>query len=141
MLRCDQGTNFIGAKNEVQAALHEMNHDKIQQKLSQDGCDWVRFRINTSTASHIGGIWERKVRPARMVLCAILDQHSQELDDEALHTFMVEVKVVVNSRLLTNFDMSSAVSKELHNHLLMLKSQVVLPLPGAFVKEDILCRK
>ena len=142
-IRCDQGTNFVGARNELQAALEEMNHDKVQQTLLQDGCDWVQFRMNVPTASHMGGIWERMVRSARTVLCAILDQHSHQLDDEALHTFMTEVEAVVNSRPLTYVDMSSADSEEplTPNQLLTLKSQIVLPLPGSFVREDLFCRK
>lgn len=39
-LRLDQGTNFVGAKNELQAALNEMNHKKIQRELLRDNCDW-----------------------------------------------------------------------------------------------------
>ena len=32
-LRSDRGTNFVGAKNEQQAALDEMDHDKIRLEL------------------------------------------------------------------------------------------------------------
>ena len=35
-LRSDQGTTFVGAKNELQAALGEMNHEKIQRELLRD---------------------------------------------------------------------------------------------------------
>lgn len=80
---------------------------------------------------------------ARTVLSAILDQHSYHLDDETLHTFMVEVEAVVNSRPLTYVDMASADSKEplTPNQLLNMKSQILLPLPGIFVKEDLFCRQ
>ena len=39
-LRSDQGTNFVGAKNELQTALNEMNHEKIQRELLKDNSDW-----------------------------------------------------------------------------------------------------
>ena len=39
-LRSDQGTNFVGAKNELQTVLNEMNHEKIQRELLKDSSDW-----------------------------------------------------------------------------------------------------
>lgn len=38
-LRSDQGTNFVGAKNKLQAALNEMNHEEMQRELLRDNCD------------------------------------------------------------------------------------------------------
>ena len=142
-IQCDQGTNFVGARNELQAALNKMNHTKIQRTLSEDGCDWVQFKMNVPAASHMGGIWESMIRSARTVLSALLDQHSSQLDDELLHTFMVEAEAVVNSRPLTYVDMTSSDSKEplTPSQLLTLKSKTILPFPGAFVKEDLFCRK
>ena len=61
-LRSDQGTNFVGAKNKLQAALNEMNHEKIQKELLKDNCDWFTWKMNVPHASHMGGVWERQIR-------------------------------------------------------------------------------
>ena len=45
-LRSDQGTNFVGAKNELEAALREMNQDKIRRELLKSGCDWFSWKMN-----------------------------------------------------------------------------------------------
>ena len=88
-LRCDRGTNFVGAKNELQAALREMNDDDISVDLLKDNCDWIKFEINVPHASHMGGIWERMIRSARNALSALLIQHGSQLDDDLLHTLMI----------------------------------------------------
>ena len=142
-LRCDRGTNFIGAKNELEAALAGLNDEQIHEKLLKDGCDWFKFKLNPPHASHMGGVWERMVRSARTVLSALLDAHCGRLDDELLSTLMTEVEAIVNSRPLTYVDTSSPESSEplTPSQLLTLKSKVVLPPPGDFVREDMYCRK
>ena len=92
----------------------------------------------------MGGVWERMIRSVRSALSAVLTQHSGILDDEALHTLMIEAEMVVNSRPLTFVDSSNgndcgeALSP---SQLLTLKSKVVLPPPGNFMKEDVYSRK
>jgi hypothetical protein len=141
-LRCDCGTNFVGAKNEFEAALSEMDNDRIQQRLLQDGCDWISFKMNVPHASHMGGVWERMIRSVRNVLSGILLQHGEQLDDDLLHTFMIEAEAVVNSRPLTYHDKSPDSPEPLTpSQLLTLKAKVVLPPPGKFVKEDLYCRR
>ena len=56
---------------------------------------------------------------------------------------MTEVESVVNSRPLTYTNTSSPDSPVALSpvQLLTLKSKVVLPAPGTFVKEDMYCRK
>ena len=45
-LRSDQGTNFVGARNELKAALSEMNQDHVQEYLLRNGCEWIPFKMN-----------------------------------------------------------------------------------------------
>ena len=64
-LRSNQGSNFIGAQQELREALKEMNGDKIRAELLKSNCDWLEFRMNIPKASHFGGIWERQIRTVR----------------------------------------------------------------------------
>ena len=45
-LRCDRGTNFIGAKNELKAALEELDQDGVHEYLVENGCEWIPFQLN-----------------------------------------------------------------------------------------------
>ena len=57
-LRSDQGTNFVGAENELKRALQEMDDEKIEAALLKHNIDWVR---HPATASNFGGAWERQI--------------------------------------------------------------------------------
>ena len=46
LLRCDHGTYFVGARNELAAALKEMDRPKIKSELARQGTDWVDFVFN-----------------------------------------------------------------------------------------------
>lgn len=140
-LRCDRGTNFVGAKNELDAALAELNTKTVKDHLLQDkNCDWIEFKFNVPQASHMGGIWERMVKSVKTVLTTLMNQHGNRLDDELLATLLTEVEAVVNSRPLTYIGdpectpLSPAM-------ILTLKSKTVYPPPGKFVHEDLYCRK
>ncbi|KAK6295455.1 hypothetical protein J4Q44_G00346810, partial [Coregonus suidteri] len=54
-IRCDQGTNFVGARREFIEALKEMD----QEELKDLGCEFI---MNTPASSHMGGVWERQIR-------------------------------------------------------------------------------
>lgn len=90
-----------------------------------------------------GGVWERQIRSARNVLSSLLQDNGKQLDDESLSTLMSEAEAIVNSRPLTvnqlaDPDSSSPLTP---NHLLTMKSKVVLAPPGAFQPADVYCRK
>ena len=52
-IRSDQGTDFVGAKNEMAKALKELNKERVAAYLSDNQCD---FQMNTPHSSHTGGV-------------------------------------------------------------------------------------
>ncbi|XP_064639582.1 uncharacterized protein LOC135494836 [Lineus longissimus] len=143
LLRSDQGTNFVGAKSELAAALAEMDEDGVRRRLLLDGCDWIKFEMNVPHSSHMGGVWERMIRSARNALSALLVTHGDRLDDEMLRTLMVEAEAIVNSRPLTCVDTNSPDTPEplSPSQLLTIETRVIMPLPGNFQRNDIYCRR
>jgi hypothetical protein len=142
-LRSDQGKNFVGAKRELKEALKEIDRDKIRQELLRNNCDWFEFNMNVPSASHMGGVWERQIRTVRNVLAAILERNGSQLDNEALTTFMCEAEAVVNSRPLTVDCINDPKSPNplTPNHLLTMKTKVLLPPPGIFQSADMYCKR
>ena len=72
----DNGKNFVGAENEWRKAYEAMDQGKISEFLLSESCDWVRWKKNPPSASHMGGVWERQIRSVRNVLTALLGEHS-----------------------------------------------------------------
>ena len=66
-LRSDQGTNFVGAKHELKAALAELDHKRIKAELLQENCDWFTFAMNVPSSSHMGAVWKWQIRTVRSV--------------------------------------------------------------------------
>ena len=100
-LRSDQGTNFVGARNELKSALSEMDQDHVQEYLLRNGCEWIPLELNVPHSSHMGGTWERLIRSVRNALEPLLLKAGSQLDDETLRTFMTEVECIINSRPLS----------------------------------------
>jgi len=143
-IRCDNGTNFVGAKNELQKSMKELDQDTITNFLLSLGADWmISWCHNPPAASHFGGVWERQIRAARSILSSLMMTHGHSLNDESFRTLLTEVEPITNSRPLTVEtidDVSSPVPLSPMN-LLTAKSNVVLPPPGIFQKADLYCRR
>lgn len=109
-IRCDQGTNLVGARNE----------------LLKMGCDMV---FNPPASSHRGGVWERMIGLARRIIEGILCEHGSRLDDEGLMTVFSEAASVINSRPLNVNNISDPQSLEplTPNHLITMKSKIIPP--------------
>ncbi len=136
----DRGTNFVGACNELKSAFREIDDERIKSFLLENRCD---FEMNTPSSSHMGGTWERQIRTVRSTLQALLQGHGCRLDSATLRTFMYEAMAIVNSRPLglETLNDPCSLSPITPNHLLTMKSQIVVPPPGNFDIQDVYARK
>lgn len=130
----------MGARNEFKESLKQVDTKALNEFLSEKQCEFV---FNAPSASHAGGIWECQIRTVRNVLNATLVQCPGRLDDASLRTLFYEAMAIVNSRPLTVDGINDPNSLEplTPNHLILMKSDVALPPPGKFVKEDMYATK
>ena len=137
-LRSDQSTNFVGARRELKAALEELDHDNIRSVLQCHHCGWFVFKMNVLSASHMGGVWERQIRSVCNVLSSLLQTNGFQFNHEAVTTFMCEAEAIVNSRPLTTDSLNNPTSLNplTPNHLLTMKTKVLLPPPFVFEAPD-----
>ena len=120
-----------------------MDQEKVKPSLLRQPCDWITFKTNVPSASHMGGVWERQIRTVRNVLSSLLRDNAKQLDDESLRTLMCEAEAIVNSRPLTVNQLADSDSPEplSPSHLLTMKSKVLLSPPGQFEPADMYARK
>ncbi|XP_062248605.1 uncharacterized protein LOC133957162 [Platichthys flesus] len=136
-IRCDQGTNFMGARR----VLSELLKGIDPERQRAFGCEFV---LNVPSASHMGGVWERQIRTVRSILMVMLDQAASRLDTTTLRTFLYETMAIINSRPLSVEHLNDPTGPEplTPNHILTMKSSIILPPPGQFCKEDLyLCKR
>lgn len=142
-LRSDRGSNFVGAQRELQEALNKMDENKVHSTLPEENCEWFSFKMNPPSAGHMGGSWEWQIKTVRSVLTSLLAKSGCQLDDESFCTLLEEIQAVVNSRPLALNDMSSADLPQplTPNHLLTMKSKILMPHPGVFLREGVYLRR
>lgn len=86
-IRSDQGTNFVGAKNEferVEKGLMDLDKERISTYLAMKQCDLC---MNVLEASHMEGVWEHQIQTVSGVMSSVLTQATGRLDDTLLRTF------------------------------------------------------
>ena len=107
----DNGTNFVGAENELNALVKEMPDHEDFKKFKEKRCiDW---RFQPPRAPHFGGAHESLVRSTKKALYRALDLEKAGLrypSDEMLRTLLAEIGGLLNSRPLTYASTDPAIS-------------------------------
>ena len=117
----DNATNFVGCNREFRAAIKDWNQQQIHNCLRQRNIEWT---FNPPGASHMGGSWERMIRTVRRIMMAVIS--GQGVTDDSLHTILLEVEAMVNSRpLCISLEPGSDVPLT-PNHLLRVEPSVGL---------------
>ena len=140
LLRCDRGTNFIGAKIELTGASSELNQEKVKKFVTESGCEWV---LNPPHASHFGGVWERQINTIRRVLDAMfVELGKTQLTHELLITLMAEVVAIVNARPISALPSDPDDPRPLSPAMLLtMKTRPAGPPPGQFFQPDLYARR
>ena len=100
LMRSDNGTNFVSGRK-VLERTQILGSDHLKRGITDKGIDWV---FNPPHAPHFGGVWERLVKSAKnALLVALIDD---PVTDEVLHTVVVDVEALLNSRPLTHVSVS-----------------------------------
>lgn len=135
-LRCDCGTNFVGARNELEAALAEMSQEDMTTYLDSNGCQWV---FNPPHASHAGGVWERMIGIARNILNSMFaDLRTRHLTHDVLSTLMAEIAAIINNRPLVPVSNDPSAPEILTPaSILSMKTTPALAPPGKFTQKDM----
>ncbi|XP_037931191.1 uncharacterized protein LOC119666002 [Teleopsis dalmanni] len=99
-LYCDNATNFVGAKNqmnELAESIHSTNaQNNIIRSCSAQG---IVFHFIPPRAPHFGGLWEAAVKSAKYLLVRTIGNVS--LTYEELETVVTQIESMLNSRPIT----------------------------------------
>ena len=133
-LRSDHGSNFIGARNQMQ---QDIDLDALRKQIEDEGCVW---ELNPPYASHCAGVWERKIGDVKKVFHAAMSELKlNSISRDEFNTLLQETASIVNNTPL--FDISSdpndpyPVSPAV---LLTLRDDAPSCPPEAFDKKDLL---
>uniref|UniRef100_A0A182K4H3 Integrase catalytic domain-containing protein n=1 Tax=Anopheles christyi TaxID=43041 RepID=A0A182K4H3_9DIPT len=89
-IKSDNGTNFVGASNELKKEIAEIN-SKLADTLTNSLTSW---NFNSPSA----GVSERMVRSVKETMNAFVD--GRKLNDEILNTALIDAKHLINARPL-----------------------------------------
>jgi hypothetical protein len=94
----DNGTNFVGASNELPRLLTKSTTNQSQEvtaKLVKDGTQW---HFIPPYAPHFGGLWEAGVKSTKHHLKRTLNE--TRIQHQPFNTLLTQIEAVLNSRPL-----------------------------------------
>ena len=95
----DNGTNFTGAARELKELSDFLEHQKIQQSISEFcSTQHIKWKFIPERAPHFGGLWEAAVRSMKTHLRRIVA--NVKLTFEEFSTVLSQIESCLNSRPL-----------------------------------------
>ena len=124
----DNGTNFVGARRELEGMYKLLSTQAAQESVSQYlSNNQIVWSHSPARSPHFGGIWEAGVKQMK----ALLHKHlgTQRLTSEEFSTVIIEVEAILNSRPLTPLDSAPLDGSQVltPGHFLVGRSLKALP--------------
>ena len=96
----DNGSNFVGVKNELQRLYHYLHQTQSLEDVGQflSSHHEITWHFNPPWAPHMGGLWEAAVKAMKRQLKRVVGPHT--LSYEELATVLCQVEACLNSRPL-----------------------------------------
>ncbi|XP_076394279.1 uncharacterized protein LOC143265522 [Megachile rotundata] len=137
----DNGTNFVGARNELldlnKLLKDKKFHDRVETFLSNNNIQW---HLIPPRAPHFGGLWEGAIKSTKYHLKRIIGE--TRLTYEEIYTVLTQIEACLNSRPLRPLsDDPTDLSPLTPGHFLIGDSLTAFPEPDLrHVKENRLSR-
>ncbi|CAI6376545.1 unnamed protein product [Macrosiphum euphorbiae] len=135
-IHSDNGTNFIGANRLLGEFLNNNSIRKgILEYSHQEGIDW---RFIPPHAPHFGGLWEAGVKSTKYHLRRCIGDSI--LNFEELHTVLVQIEAVLNSRpVMAVSDDPDCLEALTPGHFLIGRPLTTFPEPTLLDEPTISC--
>ena len=121
----DNGRNFLGARKQIGRQAFKLDHEFIGQKRLNESVEW---RLNSPSAPHFGGVWERLVQIVRRAL--LLNLGFAKLTWDVFSSTDLKTESIVTARSLTQvrYDIEDEDSLTT-NHNLIISACVFKEIP------------
>lgn len=100
LVMCDNALNFVGARRELSELHRLFRNQQFQESVAESAEeDEIEFRFIPARSPNFGGLWEAAVKSFKGHFKRTVG--SKILPHDAMHTAIVQIEAILNSRPLT----------------------------------------